>query len=176
MEYELIHYGVPGMKWGIRRSTEQLGSRVSKLQKKNVSLNKKLNEQQNNARKYEIKSANMKERNSKYESKWTKANRKKAKYDLKYRRELGRQNPNGNKLEKYSEKVNKYNNRMLKAEKKIKYNGYAVKAEKTKALAKKTQMKLEKNEKLMRSYNGTINSLDAGKIKQGRLFMQYVQG
>ena len=33
--------------------------------------------------------------------------------------------------------------------------------------------KIEKNEKLMRMYDKTITSLDAGTIKQGKLFMQY---
>lgn len=31
--YELIHYGIPGMKWGVRRSQKQL-SRISKKAKK----------------------------------------------------------------------------------------------------------------------------------------------
>lgn len=39
---ELMHYGVKGMRWGVRRTPEQLGRKVSRLERKNASLEKKV--------------------------------------------------------------------------------------------------------------------------------------
>lgn len=41
-EVALEHYGVKGMKWGIRRTPEQLGHKISKLKRKNLNLEKKI--------------------------------------------------------------------------------------------------------------------------------------
>lgn len=38
---ELMHYGVLGMKWGVHRTPEQLGSQVSKLDAKNKQLERR---------------------------------------------------------------------------------------------------------------------------------------
>ena len=37
MDYELYHYGVKGMKWGIRRTQEQLGRRASQKHRDSLS-------------------------------------------------------------------------------------------------------------------------------------------
>lgn len=37
MDYELYHYGVPGMKWGVRRSRRQLSKIDKKARKQNWS-------------------------------------------------------------------------------------------------------------------------------------------
>lgn len=41
-EVALEHYGIKGMKWGIRRTPEQLGHKISKLKRKNLNLEKKI--------------------------------------------------------------------------------------------------------------------------------------
>lgn len=38
----LEHHGIKGMKWGIRRTPEQLGHKISKLKRKNFNLEKKI--------------------------------------------------------------------------------------------------------------------------------------
>ena len=43
MGEELYHYGVKGMKWGIRRTPQQLDRKIEKLEKKNVKLAKRIN-------------------------------------------------------------------------------------------------------------------------------------
>ena len=41
MEYELYHYGVPGMKWGVRKARSTTNSNVARNYKKSInSLNK----------------------------------------------------------------------------------------------------------------------------------------
>lgn len=37
----LVHYGIPGMKWGVRRTPEQLGRKNAKLEKKVVKYDQK---------------------------------------------------------------------------------------------------------------------------------------
>lgn len=46
----LEHYGILGMKWGVRRTPEQLGRKTAKLRNKNTKLEKK-------AVKYDTKAA-----------------------------------------------------------------------------------------------------------------------
>lgn len=37
----LVHYGIPGMKWGVRRTSEQLGRKNAKLEKKVVNYERR---------------------------------------------------------------------------------------------------------------------------------------
>lgn len=41
-EVTLEHYGIKGMRWGIRRTPEQLGHKISKLKRKSLNLEKKI--------------------------------------------------------------------------------------------------------------------------------------
>ena len=173
-ESELYHYGVKGMKWGVTRSREKLSSRVNALGNANKKLSSKETRLRDKAKTYEQKSTKMKNRNSKYESIITKASAKKAKYDLKLQKQQSKRHPNEDKISKYATKSAKYNTQIMKAEKNLKYNKWAIKAEKTQAAANKAKTKIEKNERIMKTYNSTISALDAGTIKRGRLFMQYV--
>ena len=171
---ELYHYGILGMKWGVRRSREQLSGRVAKLGTKNQKLTQRVNALDKKARIYDSKSANMISRNSKYEARLTKATSKKAKYDLKLSKEMDRKRPNADKIAKYTAKSNKYEHKLNKAQKKLKYNKWAVKSTETKELAARTRSKIEKNERIMKVYNNTIDAIDNGRVEQGRLFMKYV--
>ena len=170
----LAHYGIPGMKWGVRRSSASLGNKVSKLGVKNKKLRSVIETYNSQALKYDQKSTALKSRNSKYEGRLAKATAKKAKYDLKQQKELSRRNPNDEKVAKYAGLSAKYNTKIMKAQKKIKYNKYAIKSEEFKQQAKEAEAKIKKNEKTMQVFNSTIKAIDNGTIQQGRVFMKYV--
>lgn len=169
----LAHFGVKGMKWGVRRTPEQLGNRVSKLSSKNERLATNADKYTNKAKQYHEKSVKADKHNAKYEKRLSKATAKKAKYDVKLTRALSKRNPNADKVAKYTAKTAKYQHRINKAQRKIKYNKWAVKSEEMNLAASKAKDKIAKNEKLMNTYQNTIKALDSGKIEQGRLFMQY---
>ena len=118
---ELYHFGVKGMKWGVRRTPEQLGRRVVKLRNKNTRLSDDEKRYTKLAKDYDAKSTKLKTRNSKYEATIGKASAKKAKYDLKLKKQLGKRNPNEDKVAKYMTKTSKYENKILKAQKKLKH-------------------------------------------------------
>ena len=52
---ELYHYGVPGMKWGVRRSNNALG-RIDKKSKKDDGTKKKKGKYNNNKRRVKVRS------------------------------------------------------------------------------------------------------------------------
>lgn len=57
-ENEFMHYGVLGMKWGVRRTPEQLGHKIEKLQSKNEKLAKKTTRANHKSAKWHKKAAN----------------------------------------------------------------------------------------------------------------------
>lgn len=170
---ELMHFGVKGMKWGVRRTPEQLGNKINKLSSKNERLKQDTSRYVDNAKKYMAKSVSANKHNAKYEKRLTKATAKKAKYDVKLTRALSKRNPNAEKVAKYTAKTAKYQHKINKAQRKIKYNKWAVKSEEMTLAANKAKDKIAKNEKLMSTYKNTIKALDSGKIEQGRMFMKY---
>lgn len=108
----LYHYGVKGMKWGIRRSAKQLGKKIESLQKKNKKLPDKIS-------KYKTKAAS-KERLAAYYG--YKAIKKEARRGMhagqKYR----------SKQAKYTLSAADYNKRAAKAEAKLMKNEKVLKS------------------------------------------------
>lgn len=82
---ELYHYGVKGQRWGIRRTPEQLGHRIKKLEKKNRKLNEKSIKKTTKGAKYEAKASKLRYKGMKKESKATSERqyRKARKYQFK---------------------------------------------------------------------------------------------
>ena len=172
---ELCHYGVLGMKWGVRRSRSQLDKKVGNLRSRNKNLSDDVSRLNEKVRAYESKSVKTQTRNSKYNRRIEKASSKKAKYDYKLERQLAKRNPNVDKIGSYSAKSHKYNKKLLKAQSKLKYNKWAIKSIKTKEKVEKAKFEIEKNERLINTFNSTIKAIDSGTIEQGRLFMKYVE-
>lgn len=55
VEEFLEHHGIKGQRWGIRRTPEQLGHKVSKLKKKNAKIEQKSIDREKKANKYSSK-------------------------------------------------------------------------------------------------------------------------
>lgn len=174
MEDELYHYGVKGMKWGVRRSPEQLSRRIDKLETKNTKLTKKYDTAHTKAVDYGHRSAKIQSKNVRYNKRLAKYSAKKAKYDRKLYRASTKRNPDVDRIAKYAAKSAKTNAKMLKAQSKLKYNKFEIKAERFRAEAEAAKIKIEKNDRMQRTYNTTIKALDQGTVKQGKLFMQYM--
>ncbi len=152
---ELTHYGVLGMKWGVRRSPKQLRAKSGKLAKKNAKLERKkvsiedkttkrIGKKQEKIAKLHYKAD--KKRNKRYGFFTNKEKSDQLDYDA------GKLDAKANKLQG---KINAMKGKTASIEAKIK-----------------------KNKNLMDVYNATADALDSGKIKKGKgfvdkLFMKY---
>jgi hypothetical protein len=162
------------MRWGIRRTPEQLGRRVEKLTAKNAKLTSDVKIYSDAADKYQDKALVVSTKNAKWQKKLTKATAKKAKYDIKQQKEMARRKPDIDKISEYAGKSAKADMKIRKAQKKIKYNKWSIKSDEYRALARDGAKLIETNTNLINSYNSTMKAIDEGTIKQGRLFMQYM--
>lgn len=173
-EEELQHYGVLGMKWGVRRSREELERRRSKLGAKNEKLSARETAKTDAAKKYAAKSADMQARNVKYKKQLAKATAKKTQNDVRLYSERSRRHPNERRLAKYERERAKQMRKISTANRNLKYNKWEQKLAQAKLDAEKARAKIEKNERLMNVFSKTIDAIDAGTIQQGRVFMKYV--
>lgn len=80
---ELMHYGILGMKWGIRRTPAQLGRKVDKLISRNSKLQKKSDKLEREAQKNIDKSLLVRANNNKYQNKINKSENKIDRYTRK---------------------------------------------------------------------------------------------
>lgn len=83
---ELYHHGIKGMRWGVRRTPEELGrAGMAKVAKKLRRREAKINRTQKKSAKFNLKAAkyNNKALRTRSERKAMKFDRKSSKYDLK---------------------------------------------------------------------------------------------
>lgn len=182
----IYQYGVKGMKWGIRRTPEQLGHKVEKLTKQNRKLKEKaVVKGRVYEKKYENKANRYSAKSGKYAAKSGKYSSKASKYDYKSMKKeaFATSESDLKKAKKYKFKAAKYKVKADRANRlsgkyKVKEQKSLVKAGNYKLAAAKAEQRIYKNERLINSFNKTISSIESGKITQGesffeQFFMQY---
>ena len=167
------HFGVPGMRWGFRRSPEQLGNKIDKILKKNKKLSDYANEQNKLSNNLARKALKFRNKQAKWQKRLDKATAKKAKYEDKIYKQnnklIGKQNTE--KIAKYIEKSMKQQRKIDKAQKHIKFNKYQLKSDRAKAKALKAENYLRKNERMISMYKNTIRDINSGTINTGKSFI-----
>lgn len=158
----LQHYGIPGMRWGIRRSAEQLGHRVAKMEKQNARYTARLKGNKEARAKNRLAKGNrLLAKAAKYESKAMKYERKSKPGFLRSAKKAYK---NSLKAEKYRAKSEK---------KRVKGQMLTSKAGSVIAKQDAIRTKIEHNQRVMACYNKTISAINSGTIKQGKIFMRY---
>lgn len=112
-ENEFMHYGVLGMKWGVRRTPEQLGHKIQKLKSRNERLSKKTVQANHKASKWHTKATDSKYSRQLYKSQTEMMNFTAKKRDM----ERGR---------KSAKKIQKFNSRFAKWHKRAARYGVSV--------------------------------------------------
>ena len=163
------------MKWGVRRTPEQLGRGVDKLTKKNKQLKKDIDQYETDANTYANKALARTRKNAKYEARVSKATQKLNKYEAKLNKALSKRHINEDKVAKLSVKRAKMERKINKANAKIKYNKWAVKSDEARQYAADAKQKMLKNEKVINMLNRTIDGINDGTVRQGKYFMEYLK-
>lgn len=155
MENELYHYGVLGMKWGVRRSAKQLSSSDSAKRTKAASaLNKHRDKASNEIDNLKKKNAKLEKRNEnnlvRLQPKVAKLNKEAA----NYRRKASRRFISDKKAQKY----------LTRAYTKD------VKAKDLAARANETKAKIEKNKTLIKMFERGIGDIDTALSDYGKKY------
>lgn len=184
---ELYHYGVLGMRWGVRRASKQLSrattsekrdraiSSLNKHRSKSVSKVQKLEKRQDKLNKTVYKSsirdtgkaAKLDKKASKFDNKASKYTKK----SDKYMRKAGGLFTSGSKAVKYTAKANAYESKAKVAT--AKANSLHSKAKAYTANYEKAKARVESNERLVNTFKQGIRDIDGALANNGK---RYVNG
>ena len=151
---ELMHYGVPGMKWGVRRASKQLAKASTKEDRDKAIA--KLNKHRSKA------SAEI----AKLDKKRPKLQKEADKYSLKQDKKAAKLELKSAKLKKKASK------RRISTDKAAKLLAKSmkmdIKSSKIRTASAKAKSKLAKNQTLTRKFNEGISTIDRALIEKGR--------
>lgn len=152
---ELAHYGVVGMKWGVRRNTKRMNSSDSaKRAKAAAALGKHRTKASNEIASLKKKNVKLEKRASnnvaKLEPKIAKLERKSAKLKLKAGKAF------------YTSTASKRLHKSAKLD---------LKVAKMKESATKTKAKIEKNEAMIRMFEKGIKDIDTAMASRGKKYV-----
>ena len=155
---ELYHYGVVGMKWGVRRNTKRLSSDSSAQREKAVkSLKKHRDKASNEIKKLHKTTAKLEKRSENNVVSAEMAAAKLNRQAADYRRRASRRFTSDNKAQKYITKA----------------SIAETKAKDLMARVNETKAKINKNKMLISMFEKGIGDIDAALTANGR---KYVAG
>ena len=165
---ELMHYGVKGMRWGVRRASRQLSrattseardKAIAKLQKHKTKGSAKVTKLQKQRPKLDDK---LRKATTKDAYKAAKLDKKAAKLDKKIAKKERKASSMFTSTEKSADLVNEANALKLKS------NKLHAKANTLKVNYEKAKNKVEVNEAMTKAFQTELSKIDGLLVKEGR--------
>lgn len=153
---ELMHYGVRGMKWGIRKATRELGSDNAETRQRGV--------------------ARLESHRAKATRKVAKLASKQPKLQKRVDRAILKTDVKAAKYEKMAGRETRKAMRAWSSEGQqqhvVKAQVYDMKVKELKSRSSSAKAQLAKNERLTAMFNKGINDIDAALIEAGRQYLE----
>ena len=155
----LQHYGVPGMRWGVRRASKQLSSATTKADR-------------------DLAASKLKNHKAKGSAEISKLKQKNVKLKTKYDMKIPMQEEKAAKIMQKSARIESKAYRPLttrRRSEKLQFKAKKLDA-KAKGLmgqAQEVKSKIEKNEKMIQAFNQEISKIDKILVENGK---RYVNG